>query len=99
MPKLQVKGKNEYVTMAKVPTEMAKSESAIVFAAFRSAVEGLLEQVNTPGKSGEMEKHALKQMLLFEALHQDMMEDLKRVALILSVVKAKLNTWGDDVEA
>lgn len=98
MPKLQTKGKNEYVTMAKVPTEMAKSESAIVFAAFRSAVEGLLEQVNTPNKSEVMERHALKQMILMEALHKDMMEDLQRVALILAIVKQKLNKWSEDGE-
>lgn len=96
MPKLQAKGKNEYVTLAKVPTEMAKSESTIVFAAFRSAAEGLLEQVNTPNKSEKMEKHALKQMLLLEALLKDMEQDLKRVGLILAVVKQKLNKWDSD---
>lgn len=99
MPKLQAKGRNEYVTMSKVPTEMAKSESAIVFAAFRSAVDGLLEQVNTPGKSEYMEKHCLKQMILMEALYKDMETDLKRVALVLAVVKQKLNSWEtpDDI--
>lgn len=95
MPKLQAKGRDEYIIMSKEPVEMATSESAIVFAAFRSAAEGLLEHVNTPDKSQTMEKHALKQYMLLTALHKDMEEDMKRIALILSVAKAKLNKWAD----
>lgn len=96
MPKLQAKGRDEYVIMSKEPIEMAISESAIIFAAFRSAADGLLEHVNTPDKSEVMEKHALKQYMMLTTLHKDMEEDLKRVGLVLSVAKAKLNSWSDE---
>jgi hypothetical protein len=82
---LQTKGSSPYAGYNRAPVEMANSESRVVFAAFRGAVEAVLEKASVPNKSKEMEEANMAQLLTLRSLYDEMREDLDQIDLMLSV--------------
>lgn len=94
MPKLQAKGHNEYVSATRVPSEMATSESKIVFSAFRSAIESLLEMVTADTKSAAADEAVMLQFVALRKLYKEMRDDMQHVDLVMEILEKKVMSFG-----
>lgn len=87
MPRLQAKAavSSNVAMHNRVPTAMAESESRVTLAAFRGAVETIMELASTPDKSPEMEKVVMEQLLTMRQLYDELQADMDQVSLMLAV--------------
>lgn len=104
MTKLTAKGRNDFVSLAKVPQEAAAAEARIVLKAFRESVEGLLALSTTPDVSEQVRRGMLANYLGLRNLHAELEIDVDQLGFILRVIEQKLkNSWtteeGTDEEA
>lgn len=90
MVKLTAKGSNQFVGLSKVPTEMAESETRIVFSAYRSACESLLQMASTEEKSQAMNEATLAQYVALRHLYEEMEQDMKHLELMMAVIDQKV---------
>ena len=90
MVRLQAKGKNEYVTMGKHLVDAVNAETMIVFSAFRSAVDGLLDIVSVPERAESVDRAALQNYLTLSRVFSNMQGDMEHLDLALQVIKNRI---------
>ena len=91
MPILQAKGANEYVMMGKHLEQAATAETMVVFSAFRSAVDGLLDIVSVPERAEAVDRAALQNYLTLNTVFDNMQTDMEHLELTLQVIRNRIS--------